>query len=623
MRLAKPWPLLALFTLVLVFLGHAADAFAAPAAAMRGFDRIEAVRGDPGSFTPPSEGWTEVTLPDPDWTVRWPGHDGVVWYRLQWSELGVAGAAAPIGLTLSYLSMAGAVYLNDALLAIDPSLNEPLSRSWNRPRHWLLSAPLLRPGRNVLLVRVSGLSAYTPGLGEATLGAPATALARYEDERFMRQTLHLVSWGINLAMGVVFGLLWLLRRKETFYGWFSLFALLWGISSYNYVAMSPWPFDSTYIYSALRASCQLISIGCFLMFTLRFCALRDRHIAFGAWAVIGLIVAMLWLGTRATTASVHRIEPWVELILFLLCVVLIFRQAWQTRAREIQALALCTLLALFIGVHDALVVAGAIDSNRYYSPWAVTAMLTGITFVLTRRFVVGMRLVEQFNAQLQLRVGEATQRLSALLQQEHAAALTTTRLAERMNLVRDLHDGLGLTLSSHIASLEREHGKADQEALWALREVRDDLRLIIENSALDPADHLLERLAPLRHRTTRVLQAVGIEATWKLRGLETCRLDDRRCLDFLRLLQEVLANVLKHSRATQVCIDIEATDANLSMSVRDNGCGFDPYSKTATQESPISLGLRSMEMRARRLSGVLAVDSNARGTTVTLAFPLA
>ena len=103
-----------------------------------------------------------MTLPDA-WAGRWPAHDGVVWYRLRWSEPATAGAPAPRGLAMDYLSMAGAIYLNGALLARDPQLEEPLSRSWNHPRHWLLSAPLLRPGPNELLVRVSGLAAYAPG----------------------------------------------------------------------------------------------------------------------------------------------------------------------------------------------------------------------------------------------------------------------------------------------------------------------------------------------------------------------------------------------------------------------------------------------------------------------------
>ncbi len=47
---------------------------------------VEAVRGTGWNDTaPPAEGWAPVTLPD-SWATRWPGFDGVVWYRLTWQE---------------------------------------------------------------------------------------------------------------------------------------------------------------------------------------------------------------------------------------------------------------------------------------------------------------------------------------------------------------------------------------------------------------------------------------------------------------------------------------------------------------------------------------------------------
>jgi signal transduction histidine kinase len=197
----------------------------------------------------------------------------------------------------------------------------------------------------------------------------------------------------------------------------------------------------------------------------------------------------------------------------------------------------------------------------------------------------------------------------------------TTRLAERTNLVRDLHDGLGMTLSGHIASLENGREIGEIEALWALKEVRDDLRLIIENSTLDQnSDRLSQRVTALRHRTTRVLEAAGIECIWTLQVPDDCRLSERRCLDFLRLLQEALANVLKHSHASQVRVDIDVASARLSLTVRDNGHGFRPGDNASSTHT--GLGMRSMTARARRLNGELDIRSSAHGTAVVLHCPI-
>ncbi|CAN7752972.1 histidine kinase [Variovorax sp. LjRoot290] len=590
-----------------------------PAAAggLPGFERIEAVRADPAApDTPPAEGWTTVTLPDA-WAERWPAHDGMVWYRLRWNEPAAAGEPSPRGLAMDYLSMAGAIYVNGTLLAQDTQLEEPLSRSWNYPRHWLLSAPLLRSGPNELLVRVSGLAAYAPGLGQVTVDQPAAAEAHYRHEQLIRQSLHMLSLGITLAMGVLYGLFWLLRRNETFYGWFSLFSLLWVPVGYNYVARDTWPFGSTHAYQAVNMSALVLSIAAFLMFALRFCDLQRRRAVRLIGGAIGLTTTALWLAPHALLSPVRDAAVVMALATYALSVWIICRHALASGKREVQALALCTLLPLAAGTHDVLVFHNVLATNLYYTPWSSSAMLVGISFVLTWRFVVGMRLVEHFNAELRHHVEDATQRLSSVLHREHATELENTRLAERMNLVRDLHDGLGMTLSGHIASLENRSAAGHDTALWALKEVRDDLRLIIESSSLGDADRLSERLAPLRHRSTRVLEAAGIECTWALRGLDQCRLDDRRGLDFLRLLQEALANVLKHSRASKVRVGIDAADGQLSLSVADDGSGF-----AGGGDAHGGMGLRNMEARARRLNGTLDIRSTPDGTTVALRFPI-
>ena len=65
----------------------------------------EAVRGDWQDSAPPATGWVPVTLMD-QWQARWPGHDGVVWYRLQWNQV---DATQPAGVLIEYLNMADVV----------------------------------------------------------------------------------------------------------------------------------------------------------------------------------------------------------------------------------------------------------------------------------------------------------------------------------------------------------------------------------------------------------------------------------------------------------------------------------------------------------------------------------
>lgn len=579
--------------------------------------RVEAVRSEWTATSPPADGWTPVTLPD-TWSTRWPGFDGVVWYRLRWNEGTDPARLRPIGVLVEYLNMAGASYLNGSLIGRDASLQEPLSRSWNLPHFWLLDAPMLRPGSNELLIRVSGLSAFQAGLGAVTRGEPAELRGAFRESILIRRTLPLLGIGLTLVMGVLYGMLWLMRRSERSYGWFSLFSLLWVPYSYNYVALGTWPFASTEAFQRANHMALLASILCFFLFALNFCELArprlQRRVLLAGGAALAAMAAVpsAWLGPVRDATVLG-----VLLMYFASCAVIV-KQAFASRRLEVAVLAVCLLLPVAAGAHDTLIFLEWLPGSRYYVTLSSSATLLGISFALTWRMVKGMRLVEHFNAELRQRVDEATHRLADGLGRQHAAELVQTRLTERLSLVRDLHDGLGMTLSSHIHTLGSRPDGNDGVALWALKEVNDDLRLIIESSAFDDTDPLAERLVPLRHRSTRLLEAAGIECSWQLEGLQACRLGGKRGLDFLRVLQEALANVMKHSGATRVVVRIEVLRGRLRMSIHDNGRGF---AGDASSPATGGMGLQNMHARAARLGGRLQIRSGDTGSVLELQCP--
>ena len=86
-----------------------------------------------------------------------------------------------------------------------------------------------------------------------------------------------------------------------------------------------------------------------------------------------------------------------------------------------------------------------------------------------------------------------------------------------------------------------------------------------------------------------------------------------------RVAQEAMHNVVKHARAGQVWLDILDDGAHVTLSVRDDGRGFDPQA-----QSPGTLGQRSMRERAAGVGGRLDVSSApGQGTCVTLELPAA
>lgn len=576
-------------------------------------DRAEAARSDWEAAAPPTDSWEAVQLVD-FWDARWPDHDGVVWYRLKWQQ---ADTRQPVGLLVNYICLSGAIYVNGNLVARDPGLLEPLSRAWVAPYYQLIPAALLRQGENTLLVRVSGLAAYQPGFGTVTVGEPAAVQALYRQERFARHDIKLINVAMSVVMGGLFLMLWLFRRQDSVYGWFALSELAGSLYGANYIVSSPWPFSTTDGWQAFVAAMYLVTGASYTLFLFRYAEKRFPRIeAMMALAsVIAVSTALLapaWMGPART--------PWIALggLFFYAGIGYFLVQAWRRRRIDFLVLAACLLLPVLVSFYDFALFFGWVHSDTYLLSLTSVLTLIGIGFVLSHRFVTAMRRIEGFNQELQREVSAATSRLSETLTQQHALELAHGRAGERLQLVRDLHDGFGGTLVGAIAQLENAPEETTKaQIVGTLKEMRDDLRLVIDSTAREHAA-LAAQLAPLRHRLGRLLETADIDSRWQLEGLDGIELGPARSLDLMRLLQEALTNVFKHSRARQVSVRLARTDDHLRLHIEDDGQGLREEGDTRMRGA----GLGSMRARARRLGGQLLIDSDTGGTRLQLEFPV-
>jgi signal transduction histidine kinase len=225
------------------------------------------------------------------------------------------------------------------------------------------------------------------------------------------------------------------------------------------------------------------------------------------------------------------------------------------------------------------------------------------------------------------------QRLIELLAAHAAVAIENARLLERSRelsiveernrLARELHDSVsqklfGLVLNAEAAAtmLERDPagaaaqvaglGELAQEALGELRGLIFELR---------PASLEEEGLAATLRKHVDMLQRVhGREVELRISG--AARTDPEAEGEVLRIAQEALNNAIRHAEAERIELRLQARDGRLTLTVADDGVGFDPEAPGLRSRR---LGLTSMEERARGLGGTLAVVSRpGDGTTVTL-----
>lgn len=208
------------------------------------------------------------------------------------------------------------------------------------------------------------------------------------------------------------------------------------------------------------------------------------------------------------------------------------------------------------------------------------------------------------------------------IEQERAQEIMRKEMIvnERQRMMRDLHDGVGSTLVSTLVAVER--GSMPHTAvLSVLRDCVDDLRIVIESS--EPIDHdLVVLLATTRHRLGRRLQAAGLSLSWEVEELPPLNwLGPQETLQIMRMVQEVLTNVLKHAQATNIRIATRTLEnggvASVAIEIEDNGIGFDMRTTTSGR------GLAHLRSRAQQLDAAIDIRSSpGSGACVTLILPL-
>ena len=200
------------------------------------------------------------------------------------------------------------------------------------------------------------------------------------------------------------------------------------------------------------------------------------------------------------------------------------------------------------------------------------------------------------------------------------------REAEREQIARELHDHLGSSIVTlgwqYDAILENTAQNSDNYAqLLTLNNSLKQLYHDVRQLAHQLGSGVLERvgLIPILDELCRTIEAGGrMEVGFSHYGMEG-RLGFEYEINILRILQELISNVLKYARATQLMLQINRIDDALNIMVEDNGIGFDQ--KEALLHS--GAGLKNIEARLRRLGGTIQFENRPHGgTTVIINIPI-
>jgi signal transduction histidine kinase len=211
-----------------------------------------------------------------------------------------------------------------------------------------------------------------------------------------------------------------------------------------------------------------------------------------------------------------------------------------------------------------------------------------------------------------------------------ADRLTTAQEDEHRRISRGLHDEAGQALTALSVRLHRlekrfaEQNGSDREVQTELAELRQ-----IAQSTQESLRHMAHTLHPsvlehfgLTEAVRGFLRDAGADLEVELRSdlaQNFPRFSPTEESTIYRIIQEAVTNTLRHARAHRIRVSFDATKDAATISIEDDGGGFDIQSTEAMN----GIGLVSMRERAEIIGGQLLISSTeGKGTRITLSIPV-
>jgi two-component system sensor histidine kinase UhpB len=201
---------------------------------------------------------------------------------------------------------------------------------------------------------------------------------------------------------------------------------------------------------------------------------------------------------------------------------------------------------------------------------------------------------------------------------------------ERRRTALELHDevgpclfGLKVSATSIASTTEELPDPAKEKVAQRLRDILEIIAHLqsINRSMLDRLRPMALGHVPLKEMLAQLVNECGRQNAQTVFALTAVELQpsygDSIDLTLYRCTQESLTNIVRHARAGKVTVKAEHAEAELALTVVDDGCGIDPA-------APAGFGIRGMRERVEGLGGRYVVDSErGRGTAILITIPLA
>jgi len=486
---------------------------------------------------------------------------------------------------------------------------------WNVPMRAMLPTPLRAPA--TVLIGVAYPEAKGFAMGSLYIG-PADAV----DQAWLERN----RWhsGIAIAAGAMAFALMLItlqlalgRRKEPVYALLCVNAVFWVASGFQYThdftgqeKLSMW------FGWAVDASINwIVVLGFLFAFELEKLVYTRLRVFLVTYACVTTLITMpVWDWNKSAMILQHDLN----VVVFVSSNLLLMWRAIRQPTLSLWLLVAAFWFVAVFGIHDLVFLSNQTSPDNIHTfQMGVVAMFGVFMFLTNRRFLQTLAATERHQVELQEKLVEQEQQLAEQHQALEAFRLENSLRAQRDSIMQDLHDRVGSSLTTVLYRV-RGGGVSADETTLLLQELEDELRNISKPTVGD-AQTLNEILADLRQRVQRRLDHGAIALAWDVDPyLPETPLTPAVAMHLRALLNEAIANVIKHANATQIRVSAGANDTSVTIEVQDNGRGFD------IQKVTNGRGLTGMKYRAAEIGATLEEQtSDGQGCQVKLTIPIA
>jgi two-component system, NarL family, sensor kinase len=223
---------------------------------------------------------------------------------------------------------------------------------------------------------------------------------------------------------------------------------------------------------------------------------------------------------------------------------------------------------------------------------------------------------KKLNTQKELNFKQELQTLESKQELAVSNALLEGEEVERKRLARDLHDGLGSMLSGIKLYMSKLSIDTVQNSPVIIENVNNQL-----DNSIKELRHIAQNMMP------ESLLKLGLEASLKDLCLkfnsnnlavefqyypESNQILESKQIIIYRIVQELIHNVVKHAKASQILVSCSQSDSMFLITVEDNGVGFDSKKSNLFD----GMGLKNIKNRVEFMKGKLDIDSQSQKGSV-------